>query len=270
VHVIVAVTKPQETCAAKPKPDTATVEFIGRSGLVPGRDGAVRTATGWGIIRHLAGAGQRRSILPQARIAQLRVAAEWHAPIGRNAKEAAWIKAVAGFMPEAVPGLLGEDRAAGMFAMRYLPTETYPNWKAQLARGEVAPAAAAAVGARLARIHAELARRPESREEFATDDTFRAIRLEPYLLATARPIRTSAVCCPGKTAAGCSFGQIRFECVIDQFALDRPRQFKAVIEHRDDIGLLHGAFARHVGEQPPQLGSDLFPGFDPARHHCPL
>jgi hypothetical protein len=110
----------------------------------------------------------------------------WHAPIGRNAKEAAWIKAVAGFMPEAVPGLLGEDRAAGMFAMRYLPTETYPNWKAQLARGEVAPAAAAAVGARLARIHAELARRPESREEFATDDTFRAIRLEPYLLATAR------------------------------------------------------------------------------------
>jgi hypothetical protein len=35
-------------------------------------------------------------------------------------------------------------------------------------------------------IGAELARRPESREEFATDDTFRAIRLEPYLLATAR------------------------------------------------------------------------------------
>jgi len=30
------------------------------------------------------------------------------------------------------------------------------------------------------------------------------------------------------------------------------------------------AFARHLGEQPPQLGSDLFPGFDPARHHCPL
>ena len=39
--------------------------------------------------------------------------------------EAAWIKAVAGFLPEAVPSLLAEDAAAGMFAMDYLSPQSF-------------------------------------------------------------------------------------------------------------------------------------------------
>ena len=117
---------------------------------------------------------------------QLRVAADWQAPIERNTKEAAWIKAVAGFMPEAVPTLLAQDPDEGMFAMDYLPPQSFEGWKAQLQRGHVIPAIAGEVGRRLARIHSSFARSPDTAKEFATDPIFYAIRLEPYLLATAR------------------------------------------------------------------------------------
>src|ERR1700732_4684501 len=59
------------------------------------------------------------------------------------------IKAVAGFMPEAVPSLLAEDAAAGMFAMDYLSPQSFEVWKAQLQRGHVLPTTAAEVGRRL-------------------------------------------------------------------------------------------------------------------------
>src|SRR5262249_10860065 len=45
---------------------------------------------------------------------------------------------------------------------------------------------AAEIGRRLVRIHAEFARSSAAEAKFATDSIFYAIRLEPYLLATAR------------------------------------------------------------------------------------
>jgi aminoglycoside phosphotransferase (APT) family kinase protein len=126
---------------------------------------------------------------------QLRVTAEWRAPIERNTKEAAWIKAVAEFMPEAVPALLAEDAEAAMFAMEYLPPQSFEGWKAQLQQGHVPLATASEVGWRLARIHSRFARSPAAAAGFATDAIFHAIRLEPYLLATARahPDRAEAL-----------------------------------------------------------------------------
>lgn len=49
-------------------------------------------------------------------------------------------------MPEAVPSLLAEDAAAGMFAMHYLPPQSFEVWKSQLQHGHVLPATAAEVG----------------------------------------------------------------------------------------------------------------------------
>jgi len=59
----------------------------------------------------------------------------------------------------------------------------------------VIPAVAAEVGRRLAHIHSQFARSPHIASEFATDTIFHAIRLEPYLLATARahPDRAAAL-----------------------------------------------------------------------------
>ena len=117
---------------------------------------------------------------------QLRVSAEWHAPVERNHYELQWMICAARTIPEAVPEILGADDGLGMFVMRYLDPTDFPLWKQQLRAANANRATAAEVGARLARIHAATAGDGDVAARFDTDETFYAIRLEPYLLATAR------------------------------------------------------------------------------------
>jgi aminoglycoside phosphotransferase (APT) family kinase protein len=133
----------------------------------------------------LVEAGERRFCVKRA-LPRLKVAAVWEAPVERNAAEAAWMRAVARWLPSAVPRILGEDAEAGVFAMEYLAPEEHRLWKTQLLAGSVEPDFAAAVGGDLAIIHARSAADPGVREAFANDDTFEAIRIEPYLRATGR------------------------------------------------------------------------------------
>src|SRR5690606_4986952 len=118
--------------------------------------------------------------------AQLKVAAVWHAPVERNAYEVKWYRFAGRVVPGAVPQVLGEDRAAGLFAMTFLDPALHPIWKEELRDGRVDVSFAAEVGRRLAVIHAAAAREPATLAEFSTDATFHAIRLEAYLEATAR------------------------------------------------------------------------------------
>jgi 5-methylthioribose kinase len=110
--------------------------------------------------------------------AQLKVAAEGRAPVERNAYEVKWYRVAGAVVPGAVPDVLGEDRAAGLFAMTYLDPARHPVWKDELRDGRVDLAFAAEVGRRLVGIHAAAARDPSTPAEFATDATFHAIRLE--------------------------------------------------------------------------------------------
>jgi hypothetical protein len=119
-------------------------------------------------------------------LAKLKVAANWRAPVERNAFEADWMRVVEAVEPDAVPELIAEDRAAGLFVMAFLDPASHPLWKTQLRDGKAEPAFAAAVGERLVRIQAATAGDREIAERFATDHIFRPIRIEPYLLATAR------------------------------------------------------------------------------------
>lgn len=119
-------------------------------------------------------------------LSRLRVSAEWHAPVERNRYELQWMVCAARTIPEAVPQILGADDGLGMFVMRYLDPVEFPLWKQQLRDANAVTATAAEVGARLARIHAATAGDQEVAARFDSDDTFYAIRLEPYLLATAR------------------------------------------------------------------------------------
>jgi Ser/Thr protein kinase RdoA (MazF antagonist) len=119
-------------------------------------------------------------------LARLRVAADWRAPVERSGYEAAWMRLAGRIVPGAVPELLFEDRAAGAVVMSYLEPARHRLWKEVLRQGEAEPAVAAAIGDRLGRIHAATARRPEIAAQFPTDAIFHDIRLEPYLLATAR------------------------------------------------------------------------------------
>jgi aminoglycoside phosphotransferase (APT) family kinase protein len=126
---------------------------------------------------------------------KLRVAADWRAPIERNAYEAAWMRHAAAIVPDAVPALLGQDPTAGVLVMAYLPQDRYRGWKAELLAGRVDLHVATAVGRRLARIHAGSARDQKIASAFPTDRIFHDIRLEPYLEATARvhPDRADAL-----------------------------------------------------------------------------
>jgi aminoglycoside phosphotransferase (APT) family kinase protein len=119
-------------------------------------------------------------------LAQLRVKAEWRAPVERSGYEAAWMREAARIVPAAVPELLVEDRPAGALVMRYLDPARHRLWKAALRDGEVDIGFARMVGQRLAAIHAGTAGREEVARSFPTDAIFHDIRLEPYLLATGQ------------------------------------------------------------------------------------
>ena len=119
-------------------------------------------------------------------LAKLRVAADWQAPVERNQYEAAWMRHAAAAAPGAVPQLLGQDSVSGALAMAFLPPEQYKLWKTELRDGHADPTFAAAVAKTLARIHTTTAAHPKIAVEFPTDKIFYDIRLEPYLVATAR------------------------------------------------------------------------------------
>jgi tRNA A-37 threonylcarbamoyl transferase component Bud32 len=171
------------TAGAEP----ALTEFLIAQGLAaPGEAARWRPLTGgvssdlWRI--DLPGG---RSLCVKRALAKLRVAADWQAPVSRNASEWAWMRFAAAHRPDHVPSLLAHDAEAGLFAMAYLPPELYPVWKAQLLSGEVEPATAAAVGEVLGSLHSASCGDQALIRSFATDENFAALRIEPYLLATA-------------------------------------------------------------------------------------
>ncbi|MBM3353977.1 MAG: aminoglycoside phosphotransferase family protein [Betaproteobacteria bacterium] len=124
-----------------------------------------------------------RDICVKRALARLRVAQVWEAPVERNRYEWRWMEAAAAAVPGAAPKVLAHDEA-GFFAMEFLGS--LPLWKNELRDGRVDADFAGRVGAALAAIHAATAGRDAVAQAFATDANFHAIRLEPYLLATAR------------------------------------------------------------------------------------
>jgi aminoglycoside phosphotransferase (APT) family kinase protein len=135
------------------------------------------------------------SICVKRALPKLRVAADWRAPVVRNRYEARWMDWANAAAPGAAPRLFGHDEETGALAMEYLAPDDHPLWKNQLRDGKTDPVFAARVGATLGRIHAATAADPDVAEDFPTDEIFHAIRLEPYLLATARahPDRAAAL-----------------------------------------------------------------------------
>jgi 5-methylthioribose kinase len=160
------------------------LEFVHRVGLArAGEAPTVESLTGgvssdiWRVDLERGRVCVKRA-LPRLRVAQL-----WEAPIERNRYERLWMQAANAALPGCAPEVLSWDDAQGLFAMQYLD---YPVWKERLRSGDADAAFAAKVGAALARIHAATAGNAEVARRFPTDGIFYAIRLEPYLVATAR------------------------------------------------------------------------------------
>ena len=122
-----------------------------------------------------------RLVCVKRALPRLRVAQVWEAPIERNRYERQWLQIAREAAPSSAPQVLAWDDDAGLFAMEHL---AFPVWKSVLREGHADPAFAAKVGERLAAIH-NFTRDAGTAKRFPTDDIFYAIRLEPYLVATA-------------------------------------------------------------------------------------
>ncbi|MFI0843771.1 phosphotransferase family protein [Mesorhizobium sp. IMUNJ 23232] len=119
-------------------------------------------------------------------LARLKVAAVWEAPLERSHFEAEWMRVAGAIRPDNVPELIAEDVGRHLVVMRFLPPEKFGLWKTMLRDGHADAGFAAEVGRVLSAIHSATADDPAIAARFATDAAFHAIRLEPYLEATAR------------------------------------------------------------------------------------
>lgn len=166
-------------------PDRSITGFLTDSGLIGDLAAARFRPLPGGVSSDIWLVEEESVFCVKRALPQLRVEAEWHAPVERSLYEAAWLKGVATILPHAVPRVLAEDAQGGIFAMDYLDPAQYACWKAELLAGRVDSAVAAEVGTRLAAIHSNFARDRQAPRTFATDAIFQHIRIDPYLLTTA-------------------------------------------------------------------------------------
>ncbi len=117
---------------------------------------------------------------------KLRVAADWHAPIERNLYEARWMSVADAAVPGSAPRVLGQHPGLGVLVMSYHAPAEHRLWKERLREGEADLETARQVGRSLVSIQAYSAASAELSGRFDSDAIFFDIRLEPYLLATAR------------------------------------------------------------------------------------
>lgn len=127
--------------------------------------------------------GPAGPIVVKRPLPQLRVAAEWLAPVERGTSEVRWLRRARGVDPHIAPEVLAElpDYA---FAMRFLPG--CPVWKDELMAGRVDAGFAAQVGKGIAAVHAATAHNDGDRADFPNDEMFRALRVDPFLLYVAQ------------------------------------------------------------------------------------
>jgi len=173
--------------AAVPSAFEPTVASLRRMGLIAANEMPVITPLTGGVSsRILRIDSTHATFCFKQALAQLNVTAEWYAPVERNRAEVAWLREANTIMPGIAPEILAEDLVAHAFAMEFLDTAAFPVWKTQLLAGTIAVSTAAAIGRGLVAIHAATAGNDAIARCFANDSQFADLRIDPYLLATAK------------------------------------------------------------------------------------
>jgi aminoglycoside phosphotransferase (APT) family kinase protein len=116
---------------------------------------------------------------------KLKVAADWRVPTERNQYEVGWFRKANTVVPGSAPAVLAADAASGIALLAYLSPERYVLWKEELLAGHTDCALARQVAETVGQIHAATMNDAGTARAFATDALFNAIRLDPYLRATA-------------------------------------------------------------------------------------
>jgi len=111
---------------------------------------------------------------------KLKVAAEWQAPVHRNASEYKWLKYVSGICEANVPKLYGRSQTLNGFAMEFVSGDDVRLWKTDLFVNGVNLRDIEAVARVLGTIHHASAQSNFDRSGFENMDDFFALRLDPY------------------------------------------------------------------------------------------
>lgn len=163
--------------------DADIVEDLRAAGLVGDGDVVLEPLTGGVSCDVWKVETPSGPIVVKRPLPQLRVAAEWHAPIERGTSEVRWLKRARGVDRAIAPEVLAE-LPGHAFAMRFLPR--CPVWKDELMAGRIDADFAAQVGRGVAAVHAATAHDDGDRADFPNDEMFRALRVDPFLLHVAR------------------------------------------------------------------------------------
>ena len=187
-----------DTAATAPKSEESTgfmeaIDLLLRLGMIADSEQVQVQPLAGGVSSSIwcIRTADRVFVLKRA-LEQLKVEAEWHAPVDRGASEAAWLEYVAGMLPGTAPQVLAYDPETHAMALEFLDPERYPNWKTLLMDGQVDVAFAASLGDVLGRIHAASAGTPGLADRFANQELFESLRIEPYLLRTAAAVPEAA------------------------------------------------------------------------------
>ncbi len=113
-------------------------------------------------------------------LAQLKVEADWQAPVHRNAAEYAWLEFVSTKYPTNVPVLYGRSSRLNGFVMECLKGDEIRLWKSDLLKNGPKNSDAGTVAEVLGGIHNASTERNFQREAFENASDFFSLRLEPY------------------------------------------------------------------------------------------
>ncbi len=163
------------------------VDYLASRGLVNASDVASAELLGWGISNTLVKVRTAHGCLVvKQSLAHLRVKEDWPADRRRIYQEKACIDVLGRILePGDFPAALYEDRENFLFVMSCAPEESV-YWKDRLLAGRVDHRVARKAGEILGRIHASTYELSDIREQFADQEYFVQLRIDPYHRAVAR------------------------------------------------------------------------------------
>ena len=117
---------------------------------------------------------------------KLTVKEDWFAPINRNNFEAAYFKACQNIIPNSFPKILGHDDKNYILAMEWFNPKSYILWKKKLLDMTFEIKDGKTISNILNKKHAYFYNKSNYKKQFENDKTFFDIRIEPYILFTAK------------------------------------------------------------------------------------
>ena len=156
-------------------------------GLIEPQDALTATALTGGVasdIAHVQAAD--RDFCVKFALPKLRVQADWYAPVERNLAEYRWLETYASIDPEGAIPLFGHSPSLNGFVMGYLSGPNTYLLKSALFEGKCTRQDAHNIGRILGRIHQISTESQFDTTPFDNRDNFYDLRIEPYLIHTAK------------------------------------------------------------------------------------